>query len=689
MSRKNLSQISAAVLVLALAGLACQSIELPGGATDTPLADPTRTSAPTTPRTPQPTVEAPNISADQPYLVSGTFTYSNEIITQYYVEDAVALIDMYAFVKRDTEWIIPVSSQTLGFMKIDPEAKTGTFSLQLPGVPLGQFVDVDNDSAQETGVQVFTVCYWPNLTGGPYSEGDDKSRGWPSYLASVRTDSENEDEVIGGELVIWSPDDEQQFPTGFGEDKKLFTADDPVGPVESGYSIIDLDEQPFKITREDKSEMTLYEPPDSAIKDYSDDSYTEAFDKLVAFLRNEYAFNDIPGKEPDWDKLVADLRPRVEQAEQDQDAFAFYEALRDFTYAFKDGHVGMNAGDLFTQDFQANYVGSLGFNARVLDDGRVVVKHVIPDGPADDAGMEPGAVINSVDGQPVREVIDAQPLFFGLQSSDTGILYHKTIVMSRAKPGEEVNITFTNPGAGQQSATLTAFSEVDNLLSELGFSDDQGLVPVELDVLEEDGKSIGYIKISTNSDDLNLLVRLFERGLKQFEELEVAGIIIDLRSNGGGAPLGLAGFLTDQEIPMGQLQYYDSVSGKFEAEGEPDKVTPNEHQYRFDKMAVLVGLSCASACELEAYAFSQVPGIMVIGQYPTGGIEAEVSRGQIEMPEEISMQFPTGREVLPDGSIFLEGEGVQPTIDVPVNDETVISTADVILQAAIDAILGR
>src|SRR5947207_4072502 len=102
---------------------------------------------------------------------------------------------------------------------------------------------------------------------------------------------------------------------------------------------------------------------------------------MVAFLRTEYAFNGIKDKQPDWDKLVADLRPRVLKAEQNQDPDAFYEALRDFTYAFKDGHVGMSAGDLFTKDFQANYVGSLGFNVRVLDNGKVLVKYVLPDGP--------------------------------------------------------------------------------------------------------------------------------------------------------------------------------------------------------------------------------------------------------------------------------------------------------------------
>jgi len=39
-------------------------------------------------------------------------------------------------------------------------------------------------------------------------------------------------EVSGGRMVIWSPDDGESFPTAFGRDGKLFTADDPVGPIQ-------------------------------------------------------------------------------------------------------------------------------------------------------------------------------------------------------------------------------------------------------------------------------------------------------------------------------------------------------------------------------------------------------------------------------------------------------------------------
>ena len=91
----------------------------------------------------------------------------------------------------------------------------------------------------------------------------------------------------------------------------------------------------------------------------------------------------------------------------------------------------------------------------------------------------------------------------------------------------------------------------------------------------------------------------------------------------------------------------------------------------------------------QSYGFSQVPGIIVVGQYPTAGVEAEVARGQFNLPEGMSLQVPTGRFTLPDGSLFLEGQGVQPTMRIPINQETVLSRSDPVVDAAEKAIAGR
>ena len=636
-----------------------------------------------------PTAAAVVLPSSQPYQLTGTYKVTNDfVLATYYVENAVALIDMRGFVLRDLEWELPVDSQTLGFMTFDAETLSGTYELNLPAKPLGEFNDVDNNGSENQGVQIFAVAYSPNVYGGPFAEGDDRSRGWPSYLASVKTDSENKDEVIGGKLVVWADDGSQQFPTGFGDDGLLFTADDPVGAIPAGYSIVDLDQSPFSVSQEPTSDLALYEPQDIAVKDYSAMSYTESFNTMFEMIRKEYAFTEVPDKAPDWDALYAELNPRVEHAEKDRDPNAFYLALRDFTWAFRDGHVSINGGDYFQQDFATAVSGGYGFAIRELDDGRVLVIFVMDGGPAQAAGIQVGAEITEFNGVPISEAIDAAQSYSN-QSSSFAIRYQKSRYLLRAVPGTEAAVKFANADGIPQVVNLIAIEERQSFSrTSLYFGvDNNSLLPVDSKLIPVNQDLVGYIRINSNYDDLNLVIRLFERALKQFTANEVAGVIIDMRYNNGGAPLGLAGFFTDQEIPLGQLEYYSDKTGKFEPDGLRQKFLPNQNQYRFEKTVLLVGPACFSACEIEAYGFSQVPGMIVVGMTPTSGVEAETARGSFKLPEGFSVTVPTGRFTLPDGSIFLEGQGVPPTLRIPVDGTTAVATDDIVLNAGIDAVL--
>ena len=308
-------------------------------------------------------------------------------------------------------------------------------------------------------------------------------QGWPGDGSSIKLDLDRDGEITGGKIIVWAPDDKQYFPTGFGPDNKLFTADDPTAPIPAGYTVVNLDTNPFTFSQAPQQDIPLIEAQEAKPHDFSKETYTQSFDDLVSFLKTYYAFDGIQGKQPNWDQVVASIRPRIQQAEQNQDKLAFYEALHDFTYAFKDGHVGLDGGDLFTKDFQNNYGGSLGFTVRVVDDGSVMVNSVLPGGPAEAAGMKPGAIVTQFNGKPVMDVINAEPLFFGSQSSDFAITYYKAIMLTRTQPNSQATVTFTNSSGQPKTVTLTAESEVDSLLKELGVNQTPNLLPVDLQTL--------------------------------------------------------------------------------------------------------------------------------------------------------------------------------------------------------------
>jgi len=624
---------------------------------------------------------------EEPYQLSGTFKVTNGFVFDtYFVENAVALVDMHGFVVRDNYWELPVDSQVLGYLKMDIPNLSGTWNISLPEKPQGVFNDVDNNGKTDTGVQIFAASYFPNFSGGPFAEGDDRSFGWPNYLASVRTDGTKEYEVTGGKLVIWSPDDKQSFPSGFGTDGLLFTTDDPEVKIPSGYSIVDLDQKPFKINKEGKPDLQLYEPADFAVKDFSALSYTKAFEAMFKFVSLYYAFNGYPDIQPDWQKLYAAIKPRIQKAETDKDANAFWLAMRDFTWAFKDGHVGLSSTDYYNQLFNKETAGGYGFSMLALDDGQMVVIFVLDGGPASVAGMQIGAVVTTFNGKPIKDAIQAVQPWTLPMSSEWDLRYQQARYLLRAPLGTEATVTFTNPGGISQTVTLKTIAERDSYsrTSRYYGVDTKPLLPVEFKILPS---GVGYVKVNSYYDDLNLLNRLFKRAMDAFKTNSVPGIIIDLRDNSGGNPIGLSAYLTDKEITMPQGYSYSETSGQFEKKGVPGRILPNIEQYRFDKMVLLVGPNCASACEDEAYSFSQVPGMTVVGMYPTSGTMADVGDGQITLPDGISMQIPTERMLMEDGSLFLQGKGVQPTLHVPVTLATVTSTDDVVLKYGENVVL--
>jgi C-terminal processing protease CtpA/Prc len=76
----------------------------------------------------------------------------------------------------------------------------------------------------------------------------------------------------------------------------------------------------------------------------------------------------------------------------------------------------------------------------------------------------------------------------------------------------------------------------------------------------------------------------------------------------------------------------------------------------------------------------------IVGQYPTAGMGGSIEA--VLLPESVYFQFPIARNLDPQGNIIIEGTGVQPTVKVPVNEDTLFSDGDPVLDAAIQALGG-
>lgn len=618
-----------------------------------------------------------------PVVITGSCTYTNPFFTSGVAQPLVILEDQAGFVDRNRGFLMPPESQVMGQITSDFYTSPFTYSLTLPQVPQGTLRDVDHDGETDTGVMVFTPAYWTNAFGDPFLEERDlHGGGWSTAYAGTRIDPDPnaKGEVIGGKYVVYAPDDQQGFPSGFGPDGLLFTADDPIVGLPQGYTVVDMDTDPFTFDRSREPVIDLIEGEASEVDDFSGLSYTEAFDKMIEKFRKEYAFTEYKGI--DWDAKAAEFRPRFEDAERNRDSLAYRRALRDFAWSIPDGHV---SGPFLVEEFSAATAGGLGMAIRELDDGRVIVNFLTPGGPAKAAGIQLRAEILELNGKPVAQAISENVPWSSPFSTEHVRRLQQLRYVTRYPVGTEVTVTYKNPGAAQPStATLTTVQERESF----SFSSfNVGLtgyeLPLEYQILDS---GYGYVQIYSFFDNELLTVQLWERMIQALNENGVSGLIIDLRQNGGGSGFladQMAAYFFDESLVVGNTGFYDEDLGEFFFDTERQEVfyPPPEGLRYHGKVAVLVGPNCASACEFFAYDMTIQDRAAIVGQYPTAGLGGSVE--DFYMPEGETVRFTIGRAVDAEGNIHIEGKGVAPTVRVPVNEDTLFSEGDPILEAAV------
>jgi len=626
---------------------------------------------------------APIVNAEGgPVAIRGSVEYNNVFFTRGVAAPLVILEDQAGFIDRNENFLLPVESQTLGQITSDFYTSPFSYTIALPLEPQGTLRDVDQDGEQDEGVMVFAAAYWTNTFGDPYLEERDLyGGGWSTAYASTRvsTDLETKREIIGGTFIVYAGDGQQGFPAGFGADGLLFTADDPIVRLPQGYTVVDMDTEPFTFDRSRYPVIDLIEPDGAATEDFSDLSYSAAFDAMIDKLRKEYAFTAY--KDIDWDELTAEFRPRFVAAEAADDARAYRQALRDLILSIPDGHL---SGPFLADEFRQAVGGGLGMAIRQLDDGRVLVNYLTADGPAERAGIQLGTEILAMDGQPIEDALDAVVPWSAPFSTEHVRRLQQLRYLVRAPLNEERTVTFRNSTEAEPTTvTLTAVPEQESFRFSALHQNQSGFeLPLEYELLDN---GYAYVKIYRFSDNKLLTIQLWERLMRALNAEETPALIIDMRQNSGGNGFladQMAAYLYDEAHELGNAGYYNEELDDFYF--DPRSVNryylpADELRYQ-GRVAVLIGPNCNSACEFFTYNLTIDERAAVIGHYPTAGLGGSIDL--FIMPEDERIQFTAGRAVDMNGEIHIEGKGVAPTVRVPVDPETLFSEGDPVLEAA-------
>ena len=626
-----------------------------------------------------------------PVAINGIVTYTNPFFTTGSAAPLIILEDQAGFVDRNESFLFPPESQALGQITSDFYTSPFTYSLALPVEPRGSLRDVDQDGQTDSGVMVFAVAYWENIWGDPFLEKrDQQGGGWSTAYAStiISDNPETLREIEGGKYLIYAPDEGQGFPSGFGADAKLFTADDPMVTIPRGYSVVNLDAEPFTFDRSRIQDVELFEPEGAALVDFSAQSYTAAFDSMVEKFRNEYAFNEFKGL--DWDSVVRKYRPRFEEAERNADGQAYLDALSDVIWSVPDGHVNVSPFDLFVDRVRTAVEGGLGFTLRETDNRESYVVFVSENSAAAQAGIQVGAQIIAINERPVADWISrVNPISETYSTPHNRRLGQARWATRFPLSTPPVTVEYINPGAGAQVITLTVETEFDSFFYSPAAPQTGWELPVEYTVLDS---GIVYVKIFSFFDNQLLSIQLWERMLRQLNEQGGAGLIIDMRENGGGSSFladQMAAYFFTEEKVVGKRGAYNKDLGQFFFDPRSDSIMypPSVDMQYLGKVVVLIGPDCASACERFAYNLTIDDRAEVIGYFPTAGLGGGVE--DFAMPDGVTIRMTVVRSTDMDGNIHIEGTGVAPTLRIPVTRETLFATEDVLLQAAESAILGQ
>jgi carboxyl-terminal processing protease len=397
--------------------------------------------------------------------------------------------------------------------------------------------------------------------------------------------------------------------------------------------------------------------------DFRSKPWVEAFEAMHEKMSREYAFTT--WKRIDWSAIHKQFAPRVADAQAKRDEIAFQVALREYVYSIPDGHCGIR-GDT-TNLRSAHTAGGYGFAVSLLENGRVIAHLFTEEGPAAKAGMRRGSEIQQFNGVPIRQAIQAVPLIWSVGSpATTEHAYTERLrYLVRAPVGTSATVTFVNPGEQPKTVALTA--ENDNLALLRLSGPHPGLGepgPGVFSTLLPSG--FGYIRVPA---EIGAVREQFAAALKELISKGAPGLVVDLRTNGGGddqMAADLGGFFHRDKSFYEYGQFYNTTTGTFDIpRSAVVYVTPQEPYFRGPVIA-LIGPGCVSSGEGVAWQIGRARRGRLLGFAGTNG-SFGMSGMSIRMPGEATIHYPFGASLDSQKRVQIDSDhtgrgGVQPTI---------------------------
>ena len=436
------------------------------------------------------------------------------------------------------------------------------------------------------------------------------------------------------------------------------------------------------------------------VHNYTRMSYTQSFKKMLATMEKEYCLSS--WKKIDYDGLLNEYLPRVEEAEKNNDESAYAAVVTEVTYRFYDYHVYTALGDDIYDSVMNSLTGNdYGLSMMKLDDGTVVAIFVedgngmLYDEPHDitKLGIHNGTQIVAWDGKEINEAIDAtecinSTIQFSVKSNED---FFRPAFLA-GKGGETVDVTFIDDNGSEKHAQLNRIGDYSGRLSGvlIKFLHLHDYTPNFTTKMLDD--KCGYLMVrsehySTFYDNLSVIRSGYYPELVEFyagkiEELKAQGmeyLVIDIRNNGGGydnVAGALASLFTDEKKYMCGFGYEDETGYHTT---ENNYIFP-DGRYKDLPVVVLVNLTCGSAGDGMAKFLGDCDNVTLMGFTASAGVNQN-NGGVMYLTKNISVYYPIALTLSSENVPLIDTdqtrEGRIPLeAKIPMTKEFVLKTCD-------------
>lgn len=400
----------------------------------------------------------------------------------------------------------------------------------------------------------------------------------------------------------------------------------------------------------------------------SDDAKIAGLSVVWSEARFNFAFFE---RQPDldWNQTYLDFLSKVRATTSTEE---YYRVLMRFAALLKDGHTNVYPPEPIRDAF----FGRPGLHTQLVEN-LVVVTGV--DDPALLAQRwRVGDVLLKIDGEDIRRYAEREIAPYQSSSTPQDLKVRTfDYALLNGHAGSRLNVTVRNAEGREEERALTRLTLADlSKLKKSGASfkvRPDGIAVLTIDEFED---TEGTKALLANLPQIN----------------RSKGLVIDLRSNGGGStPVDLLQVLAREPIrgPMIRTRSYvaaDRARGALPRWTDvPPFEVPADPAHHVDvPVAVLTSARTFSAAEDFVAAFDAMHRGITVGEATAG------STGQplfFQLPGGGSTRVCTRNDRASDGTVF-EGVGLRPTISVSPTVESVQRGTDMALERAAGALLA-